>query len=215
MAYRQKLSLFRLERKHRNYSKPFRKALPDGAAHSYMAYLREYPHSPGRCLTAFPDALLYNFTDVSGKETKRWGWKRRRVIFNCQNTIDGCGAYLVRASSSHKRALVTKKAKQLCTCCISCFCVHFWKLMRDYNEKFSNPTFYMGCFFLYLNFEVDPKDQLQKLIYYRKIVWFEIKRACIFVCFLCRHRRVCHAKSDKISKTQLYNSSPPIHYQDR
>ena len=61
--------------------------------------------------------------------------------------------------------------------------------MRDYNEKFSNPTFYMGCFFLYLNFVVDPKDQLQKLIYYRKIVCFEIKRACIFVCFLCRYRR--------------------------
>ena len=154
MAYRQKLSLFRLERKHRNYSKPFRKALPDGAAHSYMAYLREYPHSPGRCLTAFPNALLYNFTDVSGKETNRWGWKRRRVIFNCQNTIDGCGAYLVRASSSHKRALVTKKSKTTLHVLYFLFLCTFWMLMRDYNEKFSNPTFCMGCFFLYLNFEV-------------------------------------------------------------
>ena len=26
---------------------------------------------------------------------------------------------------------------------------------------------------------------------------------------------VCYAKPDKISKMQLYNSNPPIHYQDR
>ena len=26
---------------------------------------------------------------------------------------------------------------------------------------------------------------------------------------------LCYAKSDKISKIQLYNSNPPIHYQDR
>ena len=26
---------------------------------------------------------------------------------------------------------------------------------------------------------------------------------------------LCYAKSDKISKVQLFNSNPPIHYQDR
>ena len=67
--------------------------------------------------------------------------------------------------------------------------------MQDYNEKFSNSTVCMGRFFLYIWLEVDPKDQLQKLIYYKKkIVWFEItlikyERAFIFVCFLCRCRR--------------------------
>ena len=27
--------------------------------------------------------------------------------------------------------------------------------------------------------------------------------------------KLCYAKRDKISKMQLYNSNPPIHYQDR
>ena len=43
--------------------------------------------------------------------------------------------------------------------------------MQDYNEKFSNPTVCMGRFFLWV--EVDPRDQLQKLIYYKKncMIW--------------------------------------------
>ena len=91
--------------------------------------------------------------------------KEKESHFQLPNTIDGCGAYLVRASSSHTSTLATttatnvKKAKQL-TLHVPhfFFCVHFLKSMQDYNEKFSNPTFCMGRFFVYFTLKISCRN---------------------------------------------------------
>ena len=108
-------------------------------------------------------ALQFYWCFRKGEEKTRV--KEKESHFQLPNTIDGCGAYLVRASSSHTSTLATttatnvKKAKQL-TLHVPhfFFCVHFLKSMQDYNEKFSNPTFCMGRFFVYFTLKISCRN---------------------------------------------------------
>ena len=77
-----------------------------------------------RCLTAFQDALFCNFPDVSGKADKKTRVKEKESHFQLPNTIDGCGAYLVRAL-----------AKQLCTCPISIFLCTFFEVNARLQQE--------------------------------------------------------------------------------
>ena len=153
--------------------------------------------------------------------------------------IDGCVAYLVRASSSHKRALATttatnvKKAKQLRKCRISFLCVHFLainaRLQREIPSLIRRFAWDVS-FSIWL--EVDPKDQLQNSSTIKKncVIWnnpdkiWKSIHLCVFSLplsslLLETKKRVKPSRLRRTANASLYHVtkfllclSPTVHY---